>query len=111
MGLKISCRMTKLDFCISENKDADQLCSYCTADQHLCFRFTDSAILLLLTGEISSFLADRGLKWLVFMGSKVKFSLRNCKHTCLPPKVRPCTKVARIMNNDGLLDIPLFTMF
>ena len=22
----------------SENKDADQLCSYCTADVHLCFR-------------------------------------------------------------------------
>ena len=26
------------DFCIWENKDADQLCSDCTADQRLCFR-------------------------------------------------------------------------
>ena len=27
---------------ICENKAADQLCSKCTADQHLCFRCTDS---------------------------------------------------------------------
>ena len=27
--------MTKLDFCICENKAADQLCSNCTADQRL----------------------------------------------------------------------------
>ena len=25
-----------------ENKGADQLCSNCTADQHLCFRYMDS---------------------------------------------------------------------
>ena len=30
--------MRKPDFCICENKGADQLCSNCTADQHLCFR-------------------------------------------------------------------------
>ena len=23
---------------LNENKDSDQLCSYCTADQHFCFR-------------------------------------------------------------------------
>ena len=28
----------------SENKDADQLCSYCTADQHLCFRIGKSLV-------------------------------------------------------------------
>ena len=27
------------DFCLCENKGADQLCSNCTADQHLCFRY------------------------------------------------------------------------
>ena len=27
----------KPDFCICENKGADQLRSYCEADQHLCF--------------------------------------------------------------------------
>ena len=45
----------KPDFCLCENKDADQLCSNCTADQGLCFRYTDSAISLLPTSEISSF--------------------------------------------------------
>ena len=32
---------------IGENKGADQLCSNCKADQHLCFRFSDSTIPLL----------------------------------------------------------------
>ena len=36
--------MRKPDFCLCENKDADQLCSKCTADKRLCFRYTDSAI-------------------------------------------------------------------
>ena len=47
--------MRKLDFCICENKAADQLCSNCTADQRLCFRYTDSRIPLLLVSIISSF--------------------------------------------------------
>ena len=41
--------------CIGENKDTDQLCSNCTADQHLSFRYTDSTIPLLLKPKISSF--------------------------------------------------------
>ena len=45
----------KLDFCLCENKDADQLCSNCTAAQRLCFRYMDSTIPLLLKSEISSF--------------------------------------------------------
>ena len=32
----------KPGFCLCENKDADQLCSNCTADQRLCFRYSDS---------------------------------------------------------------------
>ena len=36
--------MRKPDFNIYENKGADQLCSNCTADQPLCFRYTDSTI-------------------------------------------------------------------
>ena len=36
--------MRKPDFCICENIGADQLFSYSTADQHLCFRYTDSTI-------------------------------------------------------------------
>ena len=31
--------MRKPAFCICENKGADQLCSNCTADQCLCFRY------------------------------------------------------------------------
>ena len=46
--------MSKLAFCIFENKDADQLRDNRAADQHLCFRFKASAILLLPTSYISS---------------------------------------------------------
>ena len=46
--------MGKPTICIFENKDADQLRSNCEADQHLCFRYTDS-IIPLLKSEISSF--------------------------------------------------------
>ena len=36
--------MTKHVLYIGKNKDADRLCSNCTADQRLCFCFTDSKI-------------------------------------------------------------------
>ena len=39
--------MRKPAFCICENKDADQLRSYCAADQRLCFRYIDTTIPLL----------------------------------------------------------------
>ena len=42
------------DFCLSENKGADQLCSKCTADPRICFRFTGTTISVLLKCEISS---------------------------------------------------------
>ena len=45
--------MRKLDFCICENKDADQLRGNREADQHLCFRYMDSTITLLSKSEIS----------------------------------------------------------
>ena len=41
-------RHEKTVFHLSENKGADQLCSNCTADQHLSFRYSDSAIPLLV---------------------------------------------------------------
>ena len=50
----LSLVMRKPDFCICENKDADQLRSNCAADQRLCFRYTDSTIPLLPKSEISS---------------------------------------------------------
>ena len=47
--------MGKPTICIGENKDADQLRGNREADQHLCFRYTDSTITLLSKSEISSF--------------------------------------------------------
>ena len=51
---KMSHVMRKPAFCICENKATDQLCGYRTADQRLCFRYTDSTIPLLPKSEISS---------------------------------------------------------
>ena len=47
-------RPEKKDFCICENKAADQLCGNRTTDQQLCFRYMDSTIPLLPKSEISS---------------------------------------------------------
>ena len=44
----------KPDFCICENKDADQLRGNREVDQRLCFRCIDSTIPLLSKSEISS---------------------------------------------------------
>ena len=44
----------KTGFCLYKNKDTDQLCSPCTADKHLGFRYTNSTIPFLLKSEISS---------------------------------------------------------
>ena len=47
--------MRKPDFCLGENKGADQLRGNREADQRLCSRYSDSTIPLLLKSEISSF--------------------------------------------------------
>ena len=44
----------KPTICLCENKDADQLRGNREADQHLCFRYTDSTVPLLLKSKISS---------------------------------------------------------
>ena len=46
--------MRKPDFCLCENKDADQLRGNREADQRLCFRYIDSTIPLLPKSKISS---------------------------------------------------------
>ena len=46
--------MRKPDFCICENKDADQLRGNREADQRLCFRYKDSRIPPLRKSEVSS---------------------------------------------------------
>ena len=48
--------LRKWGFCLQEkNKHADHLFSNCKADQHLCFRYTDTTISLFPISEISSF--------------------------------------------------------
>ena len=54
VGHHMSHVMRKYAFCICENKGAVQLCHNHAADQHLCFRYIDSAIPLLFKSEISS---------------------------------------------------------
>ena len=46
--LHINRVMRKLDLSLCENTGEDQLCINCTADQRLCFCYTDSAFPLLL---------------------------------------------------------------
>ena len=65
-------RIRKPTICICENKGADQLCSKCTADLRLCFRYPDSTISLLLISKVSSFLC-----------SSVTVQTRLCTWLCL----------------------------
>ena len=44
----------KRDYCLCENRGADQLRGNREADQRLCFRYTDSTIPLLSKSKISS---------------------------------------------------------
>ena len=53
--LYLSQCMRKPTKCLGENKGADQLCSNCTADQRLCFRYTNSIMSLLFLPKISGF--------------------------------------------------------
>ena len=46
--------MSKSDFCMCENKDADQLCDKRAADQRYSFRYLDTTNPLLPKSDISS---------------------------------------------------------
>ena len=50
--------MRKPAFCICENKDADQLCGNCEADQRLCFRCIASKILFFLNLKFQAIFCD-----------------------------------------------------
>ena len=81
--------MRKQDYCLCENKGAYQLCSKCTADLCLCFRFTDNTIpSVLLKSENFKFLTcccscvgpGRKPRRLVFSGhGSIKFMLKKLK--------------------------------
>ena len=60
--------MRKPTFFICENKDADQLRGNREADQHLCFRKTDSAIPLYLNPKFQASSHLLGLYSLVCVG-------------------------------------------
>ena len=47
-------RPEKTCLCMCKNEDADQLCSNCAADQHLCFCYIDGTFPLLPKSKISS---------------------------------------------------------
>ena len=73
--------MRKPDFCICENKDADQLRGNREADQRLCFCYTDSTVPLLSNSEISSLqpssvAAEPGLCWTWSEPRRLVFSQR-----------------------------------
>ena len=48
-------RHKKSRLCLFKNKGTNQMCSKCTADQHLCFRYSDSTIPLRPKSKISSY--------------------------------------------------------
>ena len=50
----LSSLVRKPAFFICKNKDTDQLCGDCEADQRFCFRYMDSTIPLLSKSKISS---------------------------------------------------------
>ena len=84
---KMSRRIRKQTICIGENKGADQLSSNCTADQCLCFRYTDSTIPLLPKSEIScsypsSISAQASLCWTLSKTQIVGFLMHRLK--CKP---------------------------
>ena len=66
VSIIMSREVRKLDFFLFENKGVDQLCSHCTADQRLCFRYTDSTytqhlkILAFFCGSMGWFVLDLG---------------------------------------------------
>ena len=83
--------MRKPDFCLCENKDADQ---HCTADQHICFCYTDSTIPIFLSFKPSSVDAQAGLcqTWsetpkTVFLMSQLRPKLKNCLFVLYLPSI------------------------
>ena len=63
--LNLSRIVRKPDFCLCENKGADQLRSNGEADQRHCFRYTDSTISLLHISKASSALDFVCTAWFV----------------------------------------------
>ena len=93
--------MRKSKFCLCKNKGADQLRSYCEAEQHLSFHYTVSTNPLVLKSDISSFqppsvAAQAGLceTWsetlkTVFLMSRLNYKRNDVKKNIVPVKNLP----------------------
>ena len=113
--------MTKQNFCLCINKGADQLYSnsYCTADQRLCFCYTDSTIPLELSSssEISaSYLQRLNRPFYVGHGQKLRrpvFSRRGSNYlkaaeSLMPfygPRGEILSAITEMVNMNGFSDI------
>ena len=77
--------MRKPTYCISENKDADQLHGNLEADQRLCFPYTDSTIPLLPKSEISSLYPSSVAVQPGLCGtrSEIRMFFFSCRSLCL----------------------------
>ena len=71
--------MRKPDFCLCENKGADQLCGNCEGDQRFCFRYPDSTIPPLPLPKISRY-----------------FLLRLYRPVCVRPGRKPQRPFSRV---------------
>ena len=90
--------MGKPTICICENKGADQLRSYCEADQRLCFLYTDSTIPLgskckISSLKLSSVIVQPGLcptcsKTTLLVFPRVVQLYLNPTYCCLMPRER-----------------------
>ena len=101
--------MRKPDFCICENKDADQLRGNREADQRLCIRYTASTISLLPKYEISSLhpssvAVQPGLCGTWSETLKTGFLITRIKYSCVLPYGE--LTVLKVKHNCGyLIDI------
>ena len=83
--------MRKPAFCICEKKDANQLRSYCLADQRLCFRYTDSTIFFLPESEISSRYPSIAVQSGLY-GTNETHEIQTCMCTCVSFQVKRVIK-------------------
>ena len=67
--------MRKPTICLCENKDADQLCSNCTADQGICFHHTDGPYIK--SFKLLALFCDC-TAWFVRPGRKPKLLVLSC---------------------------------
>ena len=106
--------MRKPDFCICENKAADQLRGYPAADQHLCFCFIDvtiplnSKLLAIFCGCIAWFVLDlveNPEGWFSHEAAHMSFDLQDDTISVaftLTKAVKQLNKIKNIISNSDI---------